>query len=130
VIRAAFDAGDFQTIANSALQATGVEVRSTTPHEQRTEPKNFFRVLQEKLEVDDQKLLTLRVDRKLSWRDLAVTTLGSADVSEDTDASVLCLQSTTRASPTARVNARQAQRRRARPECEPDQPLNRRGSAC
>jgi RNA polymerase sigma-70 factor (ECF subfamily) len=34
--------------------------------------KNQVRALREKLDPDDQMLLVLRVDRQLSWRDLAL----------------------------------------------------------
>ena len=48
------------------------DVRTRTQAYQRTDVKNQVRALREKLDPDDQMLLILRVDRQLSWRDLAL----------------------------------------------------------
>ena len=47
------------------------QVRSTTLVHLRTEVKNEFAVLRDKLEPDDRTLLVLRVDRQLSWTEIA-----------------------------------------------------------
>jgi RNA polymerase sigma-70 factor (ECF subfamily) len=48
------------------------QYRSRTHAHLRTEVKSRVRELREQLEPDDQMLLILRVDRQLSWRDLAM----------------------------------------------------------
>lgn len=60
------------------------QIRCTTQVHQRTEAKDRFRALREKLDSEDQLLLVLRVDRNLAWRDLAVTMLGDPDLDEET----------------------------------------------
>lgn len=47
------------------------KVRSTTLVHLRTEVKNEFAVLRDKLEPDDRTLLVLRVDRQMPWNDIA-----------------------------------------------------------
>lgn len=47
------------------------QVRSTTLVHLRTEVKNEFAALREKLEPDDRTLLVLRVDRQMAWNDIA-----------------------------------------------------------
>lgn len=49
----------------------------TRPH-LRTDVKAHVRHLREALEPDDQMILTLRVDRGMSWRDIAIV-IGGAD---------------------------------------------------
>ncbi len=48
-----------------------LQVRSTTMIHLRTEVKNKFTALRDKLEPDDRTLLILRVDRKLAWNEIA-----------------------------------------------------------
>ncbi|MCP4678828.1 MAG: sigma-70 family RNA polymerase sigma factor [Deltaproteobacteria bacterium] len=48
------------------------QVRTTTAHYLRTRPKSRMRELREQLPQEDQTLLVLRVDRGLSWRELAM----------------------------------------------------------
>jgi RNA polymerase sigma-70 factor (ECF subfamily) len=66
-----------------AMAAQIAEVRSTTRIYQRTAVKDRFRALREELDPDDQMLLVLRVDRDLSWRDLAMTMTGNVDLDDD-----------------------------------------------
>jgi RNA polymerase sigma-70 factor (ECF subfamily) len=54
--------------------------RSSTRVYQRTEVKDRFRALREQLDGEDQMLLVLRVDRNLSWRDLALTISGDPNL--------------------------------------------------
>jgi RNA polymerase sigma-70 factor (ECF subfamily) len=42
----------------------------------RTDVKDRFHALRESLDPDDRSLLVLRVDRKLSWEEVALVTLG------------------------------------------------------
>ncbi|HET6334786.1 MAG TPA: sigma-70 family RNA polymerase sigma factor [Polyangiales bacterium] len=59
-------------------------VRSATHRYQRTRVKDRFRELREKLDPEAQILLVLRVDRGLSWRDLAMTMSGDVDLDDET----------------------------------------------
>jgi len=58
-------------------------VRETTEHYKRTAVKDQFRALREQLDLEDQTLLILRVDRNMSWRELAQTLSGTVDLDED-----------------------------------------------
>lgn len=69
----------------SAPMASAVEqpMRSATHPWQRTNVKARFRTLREGLPVDEQMLLLLRVDRGLSWTEIArVTAEGDAPLGE------------------------------------------------
>lgn len=57
-------------------------VRSATHIYQRTEVKDRFRAMREKLDAEDQTLLVLRVDRGMAWRDLAIAMSGDADLDD------------------------------------------------
>lgn len=59
-------------------------VRETTECYKRTAVKDQFRVLREQLDLEDQTLLILRVDRNMSWRELAQTLSGTVDLDEPT----------------------------------------------
>jgi RNA polymerase sigma-70 factor, ECF subfamily len=59
-------------------------VRDTTECYKRTAVKDHFRALREQLDLEDQTLLILRVDRNMSWRELAQTLSGSVDLDEPT----------------------------------------------
>jgi RNA polymerase sigma-70 factor (ECF subfamily) len=48
------------------------EVRTSTAHYLRTTVKTRLRILREQLPMEEQMILTLRIDRNLSWRDIAV----------------------------------------------------------
>lgn len=54
------------------LSAASERVRSETLPYLRSEVKDRFRELRELLPLDDQTLLTLRIDRELEWRELAL----------------------------------------------------------
>ena len=57
-------------------------VRQTTACYKRTAVKDHFRALREQLDLEDQTLLILRVDRNMSWRELAQTLSGTVDLDE------------------------------------------------
>jgi RNA polymerase sigma-70 factor (ECF subfamily) len=57
-------------------------VRETTECYKRTAVKDHFRELREQLALEDQTLLILRVDRNMSWRELAQTLSGTVDLDE------------------------------------------------
>ncbi len=53
------------------VAALAAEVRSSTLEVLRTSVKDRFRALRAELPLEEQELLLLRVDRELSWRDIA-----------------------------------------------------------
>ena len=55
-------------------------LRTATRDIQRTEVKDAFRELREELDPEEHELLLLRLDRELSWKDIARITGGDADV--------------------------------------------------
>jgi len=57
-------------------------IRSTTRGYQQTAVKDRFRALREELKPEDQMLLVLRIDRELSWQDLALAMNGDVNMSE------------------------------------------------
>jgi RNA polymerase sigma-70 factor, ECF subfamily len=65
-----------------AVAALVERVRETTQCYKRTAVKDQFRALREELDLEDQTLLILRVDRNMSWRELAQTLSGSVDLDE------------------------------------------------
>jgi len=65
------------------LSALVERVRSATHAYQRTEVKDRFRALRERLDADDQLLLILRIDRNMGWRDIAIASSGNADLDDD-----------------------------------------------
>ena len=66
----------------SEISQLAEHLRSATDVYQKTELKDRFRVLRERLEPDDQMLLVLRVDRELPWRDLALAMTGDVELDE------------------------------------------------
>lgn len=62
-----------------APEVEGV-LRTATRDIQRTEVKDAFRELREELHPEEHELLLLRLDRELSWKDIARITGGDADV--------------------------------------------------
>lgn len=54
-----------------ALQDAVTRIRSATPAYQRTDVKDAFAALREQLPPDDRVLLGLRLDRDLSWNEIA-----------------------------------------------------------
>jgi len=67
-----------------AVAALVERVRETTACYKRTAVKDQFRELREQLDLEDQTLLILRVDRNMSWRELAQTLSGTVDLDEAT----------------------------------------------
>jgi RNA polymerase sigma-70 factor, ECF subfamily len=65
-----------------AVAALVERVRETTECYKRTAVKDHFRALREQLDLEDQTLLILRVDRNMSWRELAQTLSGTVDLDE------------------------------------------------
>jgi RNA polymerase sigma-70 factor (ECF subfamily) len=61
-----------------------MQSRLATSSYQNTAIKDRFRQLREQLDPEDQTLLTLRVDRQLSYRDLALTMAGRLDLDDAT----------------------------------------------
>ena len=62
----------------SGLDEHIARARSMTQPWQRTDVKDRWRALRDALDPDDQIILVLRVDRELSWEDVARVTLGTA----------------------------------------------------
>jgi RNA polymerase sigma-70 factor (ECF subfamily) len=58
-------------------------VRTETAAYLRTEVKDRFRRLRERLAPDDQTLLVLRIDKGLAWRELALVMAGEGVVLDD-----------------------------------------------
>jgi RNA polymerase sigma-70 factor (ECF subfamily) len=56
--------------------------RSATHAYRRTDVKDAFRELRERLDPEDQMILVLRVDRGLAWRDLAMAMAGDASLDD------------------------------------------------
>ena len=66
-----------------AVEQAIARVRSATHDYQKTDVKDRFRSLRDELDEEDQMLLVLRVDRNLSWRELALTMTGDVNLDED-----------------------------------------------
>ncbi len=62
--------------ADSAVSKVAAAIRSATAPILRSEVKNRFAELRAELSEEDQELLVLRVDRQLSWLELAVVLAG------------------------------------------------------
>ncbi len=60
-------------------------VRTTTVAFMRTETKKRLEILRTTLDEDDRTLLVLRVDRRMSWRDIAKVMAEGADAGDATD---------------------------------------------
>lgn len=73
------DARNVPLPRDSEFQIAAAKVRSTTLMHLRTEVKSKMRELRERLPQDDQILLVLRIDRKLSWDELAAVMSGKGD---------------------------------------------------
>jgi len=63
-------------------------LRTATREIQRTEVKDELRVLREQLDAEEHELLLLRLDRRLSWKEIARIT-GATDDDVDTRAAAL-----------------------------------------
>src|SRR6188768_1995668 len=71
------------TLSNvGEISALVERLRSETDVFQRTEIKDRFKALREQLAPDDQMLLILRVDRGLSFRELALAMNGNSDLAD------------------------------------------------
>jgi RNA polymerase sigma-70 factor (ECF subfamily) len=62
-----------------ALSELVEQVRSATRAYQKTDVKDRFLALRERLDPEDQMLLTLRVDRQMSYHDLAIMMSGNPE---------------------------------------------------
>jgi RNA polymerase sigma-70 factor (ECF subfamily) len=60
-----------QPLGDHELSGVAAEVRTETAQYLRTEPKDRIRALRAELDPDEQTLLTLRLDRRMSWREVA-----------------------------------------------------------
>jgi RNA polymerase sigma-70 factor (ECF subfamily) len=58
------------------LEVLAQQVRTTTALYRQTEVKNQMRTLREQLPMEDQTILILRIDKELSWRDVATIMSG------------------------------------------------------
>jgi RNA polymerase sigma-70 factor (ECF subfamily) len=68
----------------SVVSAVAAEVRSQTSLHRRSDLKRQVRRLREGLPLEEQELLILRVDKRLSWRDLArVMVFAARDPSDE-----------------------------------------------
>lgn len=65
------------------------QLRTATVQFLRTEVKDGLRQLRDELDPEDHELLILRVDRKLSWRDIAIAIGADDDRSADQRAAAL-----------------------------------------
>jgi len=68
--RSPLNRGD-RRVALSNVSEIAYQVRSRTMAHLRTEVKDRVRALRDRLEEDDRQLLELRIDRDLSWNDIA-----------------------------------------------------------
>ncbi len=73
----------------SQAQQLAEQLRTATLPFLRTEVKDEVRRLREALDPDDHALLVLRIDRKLSWRDIARAMPGDDEVDLDRRAAAL-----------------------------------------
>lgn len=58
-------------------------MRTATQAYHRTDVKDRFRAVHERLGDEDQLLLVFRIDRSLPWRDIAVALSGDADLDDE-----------------------------------------------
>jgi RNA polymerase sigma-70 factor (ECF subfamily) len=65
------------------------QIRTATVQFMRTEVKDELRRLRDALDPDDHALLVLRIDRKMSWRDVARALPGDTEESVDRRAATL-----------------------------------------
>ena len=61
------------------------KIRSATRKHLRTEVKSKMRTLREQLPEEDQSLLILRIDKKMSWNELAAIMSGQGEEREEAD---------------------------------------------
>jgi RNA polymerase sigma-70 factor (ECF subfamily) len=70
-------------VGTSQMQGLVASVRSRTDPFRRSDVKDRFAALRAGLDVDDRTLLVLRIDRDLSWKDIARVTLDDAAADDD-----------------------------------------------
>ena len=68
---------------DSSLDEQIAQVRSQTEPWLRTEVKDRLRQLRDSLDPDDRLILVLRLDRGLSWNEVALVTLGEEKTAAD-----------------------------------------------
>jgi len=68
------------------LRLLADRLRSTTQQFLKTESKDRFARIRAQLEPEDQALLILRIDRRMSWREIAEIQSGQAGALDDDDA--------------------------------------------
>jgi RNA polymerase sigma-70 factor (ECF subfamily) len=59
------------------------QARTRTKTHLRTDVKEQVRALRAQLDVEDQLLLILRVDRDMAWRDIAIAMSGNVDLDDE-----------------------------------------------
>jgi RNA polymerase sigma-70 factor (ECF subfamily) len=69
-------------LATSEISAIAAEVRSSTAPHARTSAKDRLAAVRRRLSLEEQTLLTLRIDRRLSWDEVAEV-LSTADLAVD-----------------------------------------------
>jgi RNA polymerase sigma-70 factor (ECF subfamily) len=74
---------DISLSRESKFEIEAAKLRSATRKHLKTEAKSKMRELRERLPQDDQTLIILRVDQKMSWNELAVILSGEGDEMED-----------------------------------------------
>jgi RNA polymerase sigma-70 factor, ECF subfamily len=70
---------------NSVFQLEAEKLRTATLNHLKTEIKSKMREIRERLPQDDQTLIILRIDQKMSWNELAVILSGEGDEMSDAD---------------------------------------------
>ena len=68
-----------------------IQRQPTAPY-QKTESKNALRALRESLDPEDHELLILRLDRGMSWKDIARATAGEDERASSLDARAAALR--------------------------------------
>jgi len=70
------------SLTEAPLAALEAQVRTQTAEHFRTEVKDAFRSLREELSEEEQEVLILRVDRGMSWREIAEVRLDAVSTNE------------------------------------------------
>jgi RNA polymerase sigma-70 factor (ECF subfamily) len=70
---------------NSAFHLEAEKLRTATLNHLKTEVKSRMREIRERLPQDDQTLIILRIDQKMSWNELAVILSGEGDGMSEAD---------------------------------------------
>jgi len=68
-----------------AISGVAAVVRSVTSPHLRSEVKDAFATLRERLDPDDHALLILRIDRRMSWREIASAMTPDVDDNRELD---------------------------------------------